>query len=290
MRYSSPTGSPISSRSIPTGAHRFRSSGSGSMTATSSAPTCSSSRSCGTSGATRACRFRSRRRSRMRWVCGNTSSIHGRATIEEGGAAELLQELARTYLGPDVVFPPMPDPPPGFRLRIARRADRRRLAPGRSALGLEAPARGSRAAKTRRDGCAAAIAVDGCRARACVLPCGFWDRVGARRWIRLPRAAVLQVNGLDADNAPSRDHFGRGVGHGDGYDGGRPDDDRSVAGAPGTVPRRRRKRSERAARAIAGTVAVDYGRWDGDLRVADRRCRANLRREHHHRSIPLSGE
>ena len=45
--------------------------------------------------------------------------IHGRATIEEGGAAELLQELAHTYLGPDVVFPPMPDPPPGFRLRIA---------------------------------------------------------------------------------------------------------------------------------------------------------------------------
>jgi len=45
--------------------------------------------------------------------------VHGRATIEEGGAAELLQELARTYLGPDVVFPPMPDPPPGFRLRIA---------------------------------------------------------------------------------------------------------------------------------------------------------------------------
>lgn len=45
--------------------------------------------------------------------------VHGRATIEEGGAPELLQELAHTYLGPDVVFPPMPDPPPGFRLRIA---------------------------------------------------------------------------------------------------------------------------------------------------------------------------
>ena len=45
--------------------------------------------------------------------------VHGRATIEEGGAAELLQRLAHTYLGPDVVFPPMPDPPPGFRLRIA---------------------------------------------------------------------------------------------------------------------------------------------------------------------------
>ena len=45
--------------------------------------------------------------------------VHGRAVIEEGGAPELLQELAHTYLGPDVTFPPMPDPPPGFRLRIA---------------------------------------------------------------------------------------------------------------------------------------------------------------------------
>jgi PPOX class probable F420-dependent enzyme len=45
--------------------------------------------------------------------------VHGRATIEEGGAPELLQELARVYLGPDVRFPPMDDPPPGVRLRIA---------------------------------------------------------------------------------------------------------------------------------------------------------------------------
>jgi PPOX class probable F420-dependent enzyme len=45
--------------------------------------------------------------------------IHGRATVEEGGAPELLQRLAHTYLGPDVTFPSMPDPPPGFRLRIA---------------------------------------------------------------------------------------------------------------------------------------------------------------------------
>ena len=50
---------------------------------------------------------------------GDDIVVHGRATIEEGGAPELLQELAHTYLGPDVVFPPMPDPPPGFRLRIA---------------------------------------------------------------------------------------------------------------------------------------------------------------------------
>lgn len=45
--------------------------------------------------------------------------VHGRATIEEGGAPELLQQLAHTYLGPDVRFPPMADPPPGLRLRIA---------------------------------------------------------------------------------------------------------------------------------------------------------------------------
>ena len=45
--------------------------------------------------------------------------VHGRGTVEEGGAPELLQQLAYTYLGPDVVFPPMPEPPPGFRLRIA---------------------------------------------------------------------------------------------------------------------------------------------------------------------------
>jgi PPOX class probable F420-dependent enzyme len=42
---------------------------------------------------------------------------HGRARIEEGGAPELLQRLAHVYLGPDVVFPPMADPPPGFVIR-----------------------------------------------------------------------------------------------------------------------------------------------------------------------------
>jgi PPOX class probable F420-dependent enzyme len=45
--------------------------------------------------------------------------VHGHATIEEGGAPELLQELAHVYLGPEVRFPPMDDPPPGVRLRIA---------------------------------------------------------------------------------------------------------------------------------------------------------------------------
>jgi PPOX class probable F420-dependent enzyme len=44
--------------------------------------------------------------------------VEGKATVTEGGAPELLQALARTYLGPNVKFPPMPDPPPGFVIRI----------------------------------------------------------------------------------------------------------------------------------------------------------------------------
>jgi PPOX class probable F420-dependent enzyme len=39
---------------------------------------------------------------------------YGRARITEGGAPELLQRLAETYLGPGIKFPPMPDPPPGY--------------------------------------------------------------------------------------------------------------------------------------------------------------------------------
>jgi PPOX class probable F420-dependent enzyme len=45
--------------------------------------------------------------------------IYGTARITEGGAPELLQRLAHTYLGPDVRFPPMPDPPPGYITHIA---------------------------------------------------------------------------------------------------------------------------------------------------------------------------
>ena len=43
--------------------------------------------------------------------------VHGHARIEEGGAPELLQKLAYTYLGEGVTFPAMPDPPAGFILR-----------------------------------------------------------------------------------------------------------------------------------------------------------------------------
>ena len=44
--------------------------------------------------------------------------VYGTARVTEGGAAEVLQHLAHTYLGPDVVFPGMPDPPPGYITRI----------------------------------------------------------------------------------------------------------------------------------------------------------------------------
>jgi PPOX class probable F420-dependent enzyme len=45
--------------------------------------------------------------------------LRGRARVTAGGAAELLQRLAHVYLGPDVHFPPMPNPPPGYVIRIA---------------------------------------------------------------------------------------------------------------------------------------------------------------------------
>lgn len=48
--------------------------------------------------------------------------VYGTARITEGGAPEMLQRFAHTYLGPDVVFPQMPNPPPGYvtRIRVER--------------------------------------------------------------------------------------------------------------------------------------------------------------------------
>jgi PPOX class probable F420-dependent enzyme len=45
--------------------------------------------------------------------------VHGTARVTEGGAPELLNRLAQTYVGPGTTFPPMPDPPPGFVVRVA---------------------------------------------------------------------------------------------------------------------------------------------------------------------------
>jgi PPOX class probable F420-dependent enzyme len=44
--------------------------------------------------------------------------VYGTARITEG-AAELLQHLAHTYLGPEVRFPPMDNPPPGYITHIS---------------------------------------------------------------------------------------------------------------------------------------------------------------------------
>jgi PPOX class probable F420-dependent enzyme len=44
--------------------------------------------------------------------------VHGNARLTEGGAPELLQELAHVYLGPDVKFPAFDDPPPGVVVHI----------------------------------------------------------------------------------------------------------------------------------------------------------------------------
>ena len=45
--------------------------------------------------------------------------LYGSGRVTEGGAPELLQRLAHVYLGPDVVFPPMPNPPGGYVTRVA---------------------------------------------------------------------------------------------------------------------------------------------------------------------------
>ena len=44
--------------------------------------------------------------------------IHGHARVTEGGAPELLHDLAQVYVGPGTRFPPMPSPPPGFVMHI----------------------------------------------------------------------------------------------------------------------------------------------------------------------------
>jgi PPOX class probable F420-dependent enzyme len=44
--------------------------------------------------------------------------VEGTAEVEPGGAPALLHQLAQRYVGPGTSFPPMPDPPPGFVIRV----------------------------------------------------------------------------------------------------------------------------------------------------------------------------
>lgn len=45
-------------------------------------------------------------------------TVSGRARLTEGGAADLLQRLAHSYIGPDVRFPPFDNPPAGVVMRV----------------------------------------------------------------------------------------------------------------------------------------------------------------------------
>jgi PPOX class probable F420-dependent enzyme len=45
--------------------------------------------------------------------------VEGTARVCEGGAPALLQALAQRYIGPGTRFPPMPDPPDGYVIRIS---------------------------------------------------------------------------------------------------------------------------------------------------------------------------
>ena len=54
-----------------------------------------------------------------RWGLREYLVLEGTARVTDGGAPELLQQLAHVYLGPDVVFPAMPNPPPGYITRVS---------------------------------------------------------------------------------------------------------------------------------------------------------------------------
>jgi len=44
--------------------------------------------------------------------------VEGTAVVTDGGAPALLHDLAQRYVGPGTNFPPMPDPPEGYVIRV----------------------------------------------------------------------------------------------------------------------------------------------------------------------------
>ncbi len=44
--------------------------------------------------------------------------VEGTARVTEGGGRDLLHALAQRYIGPGTDFPPMPNPPDGFIIRV----------------------------------------------------------------------------------------------------------------------------------------------------------------------------
>ncbi|WP_329457770.1 PPOX class F420-dependent oxidoreductase [Streptomyces sp. NBC_01497] len=45
-------------------------------------------------------------------------TVKGEAGISEGGGLKLVRSLARTYMGPEAVYPPQDDAPDGYVVRI----------------------------------------------------------------------------------------------------------------------------------------------------------------------------
>jgi PPOX class probable F420-dependent enzyme len=52
------------------------------------------------------------------WGMVNYLVVEGTAVATPGGAPALLHELAQRYIGPGATFPPMPDAPEGFIIRV----------------------------------------------------------------------------------------------------------------------------------------------------------------------------
>lgn len=52
------------------------------------------------------------------WGLSEYVVLYGTAKIHAGGAPALLSRLSKVYMGQDAIFPPMPDPPPGFITRV----------------------------------------------------------------------------------------------------------------------------------------------------------------------------
>jgi Pyridoxamine 5'-phosphate oxidase len=63
-------------------------------------------------------RCRSRLKGATRTASTTTLCSGAGRALRKGGAAALLRRLAHVYLGPDVDFPPMPNPPAGFVIRM----------------------------------------------------------------------------------------------------------------------------------------------------------------------------
>lgn len=52
------------------------------------------------------------------WEMQNHLVIEGTARVSEGGAPALQRTLAQRYIGPGTEFPPTPNPPDGFIIRV----------------------------------------------------------------------------------------------------------------------------------------------------------------------------